>query len=124
MRSARHFLAAASNRTSYTAPPLAPSDAAVRSAAACSAGVKDTNVSRCRTLTSTNSAASEGARRTAMRPPVSVAKHSAKEWVDAWPSRDAASAANADSWPGSSSTIAANKLELSKKSLMAARHLV
>ncbi len=77
------------------APPLAPTDAAVLSAAAISAWVNDTNVSRLATLNSTISAAIAGVRREVIRPPVRVAKHSAKEWVEAYPSRVDESAANA-----------------------------
>jgi len=65
------------------APPLAPTDAAVLSAAAISAWVNDTRVSRFATLTSTSSAAMAGVSREVIRPPVRVAKHSAREWVEA-----------------------------------------
>ena len=65
------------------APPRAPTDAAVLSAAAVSAWVSDTRVNRSATLTSTISAATAGASREEIRPPVRVAKHSAKEWVEA-----------------------------------------
>ena len=52
------------------APPLTPTDAAVLSAAAISAWVNDTNVSRLATLNSTIFAAIAGVRREVIRPPV------------------------------------------------------